>query len=243
MKKAAVEQILIIVKSGQEEALNLKIYRDGTLCRRGCGGIPELAVSGMSLMGHSRFFDQLMATVPDSVLENPIQYQEDNITHSIEYIIGFYGVSQNGETGERAAWSQSTGVHLVLHGNTSVRHPILSFCDSFAMDAAKQTNGWYSDVMIHAIYGHKAQTLPEQSLVSVPKTDAEKWETFSNYVNQIQYSARRWNLASLVQEKTYQARDGHQLRCHLETAGETINIHFLPIEDASNRPKKWWQFW
>ncbi|MCB9235589.1 MAG: hypothetical protein H6581_28290 [Bacteroidia bacterium] len=74
MKKQEVELIICKVSSNGQVALNMKIYRDGTTCREGNGGLPNLGISGMSFGGDSSYFDHLMAFIPDKVLEQPIFY-------------------------------------------------------------------------------------------------------------------------------------------------------------------------
>jgi hypothetical protein len=65
MQKNEVEEILILIKSGNQEAPSMKV-------------------------------------LPQEVLERPVNYREQKIHSPLEYVIAFYGVSKNGQTGERA---------------------------------------------------------------------------------------------------------------------------------------------
>jgi hypothetical protein len=47
----------------------MKIYRNGTLCRRGCGGLPEIGISGMSFTYSSLVVDQMLDKVPQEILD------------------------------------------------------------------------------------------------------------------------------------------------------------------------------
>ena len=107
MKKEEVELIIFKVTVDGKEALNMKIYKNGTTCRHGVGGLPELGISGMSFFNNSNFFDPLIAKVPDHLLEKPMNYEEQTPNGYLEYVIAFYGASKNGDTGERADWAKS----------------------------------------------------------------------------------------------------------------------------------------
>jgi len=190
MNKQEVEQVLIIVRSGQQEALSMKIYKDGTLCRKGCGRLPEIGISAISHTGSSAIFDQLMQVVPQQLLDNPIQYRDEQIITPLEYIIGFYGVSKNGETGERAEWSKTTGIQLLLDANTGFRQAVLSFADTFSMEAVEKTNSWYFDVIVNTVYKLKSNSLPP-TIIAAPPAEKEIQTHFEHYVSQIRSSARK----------------------------------------------------
>lgn len=249
MNKKEIEQILIIVKSGQSEALNMKIYKNGIICRRGCGGLPPIGISGMSFTESSATFDKLIELVPQELLEDPIMYEDEKIETPLEYIVGFYGGSKNGETGEGAAWTKSTGIRLLLDTNTTFKHPVLSFVDTFSLDAAELTNSWYFDVIINAVYKLKSTTLP-QTILTTPKTDEEIQNDFGNYVNQICYSARKWDIALFAHDKIYIDNNNIQVRPNVVQSKDAFNISFTavngqatPVEsDGKDTKKKWWKF-
>ena len=249
MDKKEIEQILIIVKSGQSEALNMKIYKNGIICRHGCGGLPQIGISGMIFTESSATFDKLIELVPQEILDKPISYQDEKIETPLEYIIAFYGVSKNGDTGERAEWTKSTGIRLLIDTNTTFRHPILSFVDTFSLDAAEQTNSLYFDVIVNAVYKLKSTTLP-QTILALPKTEKEIQNDFENYVNQIRYSARKWDLTTFAKDKIYVDSNNIQVRPNVTQNGDVFNISFtaingqLPVDlTESETKKKWWKLW
>jgi len=249
MDKNEVEQILIIVKSGQSEALNMKIYKNGIICRHGCGGLPQIGISGMSFTDSCVTFDKLMELVPQEILDKPISFQDEKIETPLEYIIVFYGVSKNGDTGERAEWTKSTGIRLLIDTNTTFRHPILSFVDTFSVDAAEQTNSWYFDVIIDAVYKLKSTTLP-QTILALPKTEKEIQNDFENYVNQIRYSGRQWDLTTFAKDKIYIDSNKIEVQLNITQKGDIFNINFtainghLPVDISDDvTKKKWWKLW
>lgn len=243
MNKEQVEQILVIVKSGQQEALNIKVYKNGTVCRHGCGGLPAIGISAMSFTESPLLFDSLMEIVPQQVLDNPVNYEDETIGTPLEYILAFFGVSKNGDTGEGAEWTQSTGIRFLVDTNTGFRHPLLAFADNFSLEAAERTNSWYFDVIINAVYQLKSTTLPDQTMIAVPKTEQEIKTDFENYVNQIRYSSRKWDLVSFAKDKYYTANDGTQLRPDITQDGDAFNFNFTPVYGAQETKKKRWRLW
>jgi hypothetical protein len=249
MNKQEVDQVLIIVRSGKQEALHMKIYRDGTLCRKGCGGLPEVGISAMSHTGSPAIFDQLMEIVPQEILDNPLQYKDEQITTPLEYIIGFYGVSKNGETGEQAEWTKSTGIQLLLDSNTSFRNAVLAFADTFSMEAIEKTNSWYFDVVVHAVYKLKSNALPE-TIIAVPPAEKEVQTHYEHYVHQIRSSPRRWDITSFSNNKVYTDASNNQFAPFAVLNDEVFKLRFIPIggktslpaqDDANNN--KWWKVW
>lgn len=249
MTKEEVEQILIIVKSGQSEALNMKIYKNGIICRHGCGGLPQIGISGMSFTDSPETFDKLMEVVPQQILDNPINYQDEKINTPLEYIIAFYGVSSNGETGEHAEWTKSTGIRLLIDTQTAFRHPVLSFSDTFSIDAMEKTNSLYFDIVTNAVYKLKSTTLP-QTILALPKTQKEIQNDFENYVNQMTYSARKWDLTTLAKDKIYLDGNERQFLPNITKIGNAYNFQFIPVDGqlpdenvTTETLKKWWKLW
>lgn len=250
MKKQEVEQILILVKSGQQHALHMKIYKNGILCRRGCGGLPEVGISAMSFTENATIFDKLMNIVPQELLDNPINYEDQKISTPLEYIIAFYGVSKNGETGENAEWTKSTGIRLLLDSNTAFRHTALSFADAFSLEAAELTNSWYFDAIIHAAYKLKSTALPEQTILTTPQTEKEIQKAYEHYVNQIRFSARKWDITTFGNDKMYLNSNNNQFAAFMVQNEETFSLRFIPMgsQTPANSTEggdqnKWWKVW
>jgi hypothetical protein len=256
MDKNEVEQILIIVKSLYKEALFIKIYREGTLCRRGVGSLPEIGISAVSATGCSSLFDNMMNKVPQQLLDNPFVYEEQKIDQPLEYIVAFYGVSKNGQTGEHAEWTKSTGIRLLLDSRTTFEHPVFEFVDTFALDAAEQTNSWYFDIMVHAAYKLTAEALP-QTLFALPQTERQIQLDFENYMQQMRSSTRKWSIADLAKGKVYTDAIKRQFIANITQTEEALNLKFVPITETSTsvavpieeehhveeEKQKWWKFW
>lgn len=243
MNKNEIELIILKVIANGEEALNMKIYKEGTVCRHGVGGLPQLGISAMSHFGDSRFFDPLLEKIPDDLTGNPQEYKEETPNGSLEYILAFYGVSTNGQHGEQAAWSKSTGIRLLLDQQTSFRHPVLSFIDAFSMDAVEITNEWYFDVIMNIMYDAKSSTLPPQTLIATPKTRIEIEEDCGNYVSQMLGSTRNWDMRQFVMNKTYEVQ-GITTQGKVTLNNGSVDFNFQPEDDQASKPKKkpWWKF-
>jgi len=243
MNKNEIELIILKVIANGEEALNMKIYKEGTLCRHGVGGLPQLGISAMSHFGHSEFFDPLLAKIPDELIEKPMEYTEETPNGALEYILAFYGVTTNGEHGEQANWSKSSGVRLLLDQQTGFRHQVLSFLDGFSMDAAEITNNWYFDVIMEIMYSARSSAMPAGTLIATPKTRNEIEEDCSNYVNQMLGSARQWDMRQYVANKTYEVQ-GITTKGKVTLDKGSVNFNFQPIGGESPKAKKkpWWKF-
>jgi len=228
MDKSEVEQVLITVKSGIEEALNIKIYKNGILARRGSGGLPGVTISGMSFMEDSFYFDKLMQSVSQQILDENINHEEKIITGSLEYLVAFYGVSSNGDHGERAAWTKSTGIRFFMDEATGLRHNLLGFVDGLAIEAVKLTNSWYFDIMMLALENKRSGALPGQTLVSAPETDEELNKDFQNYFEQ----TGKKDLPGFVKDKTYTDTSGVAHEIVFEINEQSLNYTFVAVATA-----------
>lgn len=230
MDKLEVEHILISLKSGTEEALSIKIYKNGILARRGCGGVPAVAISGMSFTGDSSYFDKLMQHVPQHILDEHVNHEEKILTKSLEYIVAFYGVSKNGDQGERAEWTKSTGIRFFMDEGTSFRHNILGFADGLAVEAMKLTDSWYFDIVMLALDKMKSNALPAQSLVSASTNEEELDKDFNHYFQQVDKKA----LTSFASDKVY--TDGADVAHTLNFTSDdnSITYKFEPLTADAN---------
>lgn len=246
MTKNEVELIIFNVSADGQEAINMKIYKNGTTCRHGVGGLPQLGISAMSFFNDARFFDPLIAKVPEEVLEKPLMYEEETPNGYLEYVIAFYGDSKNGDTGERADWTKSTGVRVKLDQQSNFRHPIMGLLDGLTMDAAELTNEWYFDVAIFAEYKMQSSTIPKETIFALPKTEKEIHNDFENYINQMLTSARSWSMSGFDKNKTYE-RDGKTYTGLIQQDKQSFKINFVPLDDNSaslpTDKKPWWKVW
>lgn len=249
MTKQEIEMILVKVAVNAEEALYMKIYKNGILIRHGVGGLPQLGISAMSVFDQSPCFETLLARIPDQLLEEPLHYTEETPNGALEYLLACYGVSANGETGEQAAWTKSTGIRFLLDAKTSFSHPVLGFLDHFVMDAAELTNEWYFDIMMHARYGALSSALPAQTMIAQPQTGEEIHTHFERYINQMLQSARRWDMNTFAAGKTYSSGEETYTGV-IQQDAQSFRIDFLPGPKAGGTPppaevpptKKGWEF-
>jgi len=257
MKREAIELIVLKLTSNGEDAINMKIYKNGTTCRQGAGGLPQLGIGMMSFVDDSRFFDPLVQAMPDEVLgQLPIMKVEDETPNGyLEYVLAFYGESKNGETGERADWAQSTGIRIRLDGKSEFNHPIMKLLDWVITKAAELTNEIYFDVIMKAQWDSKSDTLPEQTIITQPKTKDEIQRDYENYVNQMLQNPRGWKMSDFVKDKTY-TKGGLPFTASITESTGGFSIRFTPgfghvesehsptQEPGAKKPKKkpWWRF-
>jgi hypothetical protein len=251
MKKEDVELIILKVTADGEDAINMKIYKNGTTCRYGVGGLPRLGIGMMTFLDDSRIFDPLLDKVPQETLDKPLNYEDPETPNGyLEYVIAFYGETRNGDTGERADWAQSTGIRAKIDQQSSFEHPILGLLDQLTMDAAELTNELYFDVVMKSKYKVLSSTLPKQTIITVPKTEDEIHEDYVNYVQQMMGSMRRWSMIPFVQNKTYEI-DGATAVGKVTQEEEGFNVTFTIVKEAENqnemttppeaKKKPWWK--
>lgn len=250
MKKEEVDLIIFKVSSNGQDAINMKIYKNGTTCRSGVGGLPQLGISAMSFVNDTRFFDPLLAKVPDEIFEKPINYEEPTPNGYVEYVVAFYsaseanlflkyislikrwvvslfGKSQDSHLGERTDWKQSTGIRVKLDAQSRFNHPIMSLLDGLTMEAAELTNDLYFDAIMQIVYKAKSSTLPKETILTCPKTDTEIKADFENYVSQMLQSARKWDMRKYVENKTYEI-EGMTFHGQVEQTQNSFRVLFVP---------------
>jgi len=243
MTKEEVELIIFKVSAEGQDAINMKIYKNGTTCRYGVGGLPQLGISGMSFIYDTKYFAPLIEKVPQEILDQPMNYEEETPNGYLEYVLAFYGVSTNGDTGEKANWTKSTGVRVKLDQQSKFNHSIMGLLDGLTMDAAELTNEWYFDVMMNVVYKAKSSTLPIETIMATPKTDKEIKTDFENYVSQMLQSVRKWDMRKFVENKTYEI-NGALCKGVVKQDSNSFKVTFHPengSEVKANKPK--WKFW
>lgn len=226
MKKENIELILLKVLVNNEIAINLKIYKEGTVVRTGVGGLPPIGISGKSFAPEMNFFEPLIKIVPDDMLASSFNYEEKTPNGYIEYVMAFYGVSNNEERGEDAGWQESLGVRFKLDLQTDFQHQLITWIDSFILEAVEFTNNWYFDIMIDAVYGLKSSKLPKETMITTPKTKEEIQESFSNYINQIRYSSKEWNIERFIENKYFEPIKGIKFKGIISQKDDKFNIKF-----------------
>lgn len=226
MKKNNIELIILKLTVNNQTAINLKIYKEGTVVRTGVGGLPSIGISGKSFAPELNFFAPLLKVIPDEILESPLNYEEETPNGYIEYVMVFYGDSDNGEKGENAHWTESKGIRFKLDLQSNFQHPTISWLDNFIVAATELTNDWYFDIMIRAVYGLTSSKLPPETMIATPKTEKEIQESFGNYVNQIRYSSQKWNIEKFVEDKYFEPIEGIKFKGVITQKDDKFNIKF-----------------
>ncbi len=247
MNKQEIEKISMVVNAGPLEALNIKIDKTGNVYRQGCGGLPEMATSATAVLDKS-IFDKLMESVPQGILDAPLNYEESDIKNHLEYIITFYGGGQT-KPNDDSTWTKTTVVRFLLDNNTSFRDPQLSFADKLALDAAELTNAWYFDVMIDVRYGNKSTRLGAKTNISAPSSESDRKEDFDNYASQIRSGVRGWDLAALAKDTVYTMPDKTKAVLEVKIAPDMTYFTFdattepqhAELAGAPAEKKKWWK--
>jgi len=225
MNKSDVEQIMISVKSGKEEALSIKIYKNGIIARRGSGGLPGVKISGMSFTENSLYFDKLMQSVSQQILDDGINHEEKILSGSLEYIAAFYGVSKNEDHGERAEWAESTVIRFFMDEGTTFRHNLLGFVDGLAIEAMRLTDSWYFDIVMLALENRKSSELPEQTIVSATDKEEDLEKDFQNYFQQV----NKKELPVFTKDKTYADGEGNVSHLSFESDEASLTYKFDPV--------------
>ncbi|MCC7246958.1 MAG: hypothetical protein IT269_14840 [Saprospiraceae bacterium] len=234
MKKEEIELIILTVNIGGESALYMKIYKDRTLVRSGCGGLPQIPVSAIAFNADPKYWEEAISMIDDEMIARPVNYQEENISTPIEYVMAFYGESSNGQTGEQAQWTKSSGIRFVLDFESTFRHPLLVFVDKFILNAVEMTNELYFDIMMIGVYGFRMDGF-EQGFVSAPKTDEEKRAALSHYIGQIAANqARGWDIVKIGDGRKYKTNDGVDLISRVSNAPEGVSINFSVVANPEN---------
>ncbi len=229
VKKEEVKLIIIQVSADGQEAINMKLYKNGTTCRIGAGGLPSLGIGIISFVNDARYFDPLLESVPQEALHQPIHREEKTPNGYLEYVIAFYGVSRNGDTGERADWSKSTGIRVKVDHQSTFNHPIMKLLDGLTAYAAELTNELYFDAIMLTKWKAKSSTLLEQTIITQPPSDEEIHRDYEYYVSQMLQNPRQWDLSSYTQEKTYE-RDGLLFEATVRQGPQTFGIDFKPCD-------------
>ena len=230
MKKAEVELIVISLKlNDSQELLYMKFYKTGTIIRYGNGAEPTVSTSGMSFKYRPQFFKTLHSRIPEQLLENPLGYHEPTPNGKIEYVIAFFGVSDNKLTEEEANWTKSTGIRFVLDKQSSYGNEVLSFVDGLAMQAADLTNEWYFDVMMKAHFDMQSPIISKDTVIACPKSSEEKKADYKNYITQIVHANNgNWDIKSLAKDKVYRGADNKQYVPIFNIDQDSFDLNFIP---------------
>lgn len=228
MKKADLDMVMVKLMVHGEEALWIKVYRDGTVVRNGAGGVPSVEVGAMVQFPDAQLWQAVMARLPEQALHYNEVFRAQEIRTPIAYTLAFYGDSSNGETGEQAKWTRSQGIHIETDLNATPYPPLLPLVDQVGSLMTALTNDWYFDVVVFACLDMKASQLPD-GFISQPKTDAGKQESWKQFLTQVLQGPSKGDLSRYPDGKVYLDQRGISHRMTLSVEGWSVNYHFHPL--------------
>ena len=75
----------------------------------------------------------------------------------------------------------------------------------------------------------KSSTLPEQTIITQPKTEKDIHQDYENYVNQMIGSARKWDMNKYILNKTYEI-EGNKTTAFIDQSNGNFGIRFVPVD-------------
>jgi hypothetical protein len=229
MRKSDLGLIAFSLKLGSQEAIQLKIYRDGTLIRVGAGGVPAIPIGAVSYWPENGIFPKLAEKIPPALLMNDIDYTEQDISQLLVYEMRLCGRTLNGMVGESALWSENLLIRFTLDLSTRFRSPVLAFIDSLLKDATGFTNNWYFDALILAIFGQRSNRLPKQTLIAKPEEEVDLKPELAVFLSQMLQSQRKWNFMLFPEGKVYENEQGERNKLIFQITDGQFSYHFQRI--------------
>lgn len=212
MRKGEIGFIAFYLRLSGKDAIQIKIYRDGTLIRIGGGGMPPIAIGAVSYWPENGFFERIMEKIPQQLLLHDIDFVEEDIHQALVYEMQFGGRSLNGLIGEQALWAEHRKIRFTLDLETKFRSPVLAFLDGMMKDATGLTNSWYFDALILAIFQRRSNRLPRQTLIAKPEGEVDLKPELGNFLSQMLHSPRKWNFMVFPEGKVFMDEEGKSHR-------------------------------
>jgi hypothetical protein len=249
MNKQEVELIIFNVTQNGQDTVFLKIYGDGTITRGGMGRLPKTKTSAMSQFGNAQFLNTLLSKLPENVLAQSLNYEENTPNGAFEYVMAFYAEPYRTDEGIR--WTKSTGMRMVVDKDSHNAHPLQPLLLEMVHTALDITNEWYFDSMLLGRYGLRSESLPEKTIVVKPTIEDELHADFDIYLKQLGTSFNSHRVISMARHKTY-CNEQRAHRLHLQNRGESFELRFEPLagapvlQFATGQPDEnnpWWRRW
>ena len=228
MTRNEVELLLLRVVIRGEEALVIKLYKDGTVVRSGAGGVPAVGVGAVGEQRDRTWWNEVLSSLPDDVFNMNMAQEAPNAKDPFSYTLAMFGESKNGQTGEHAQWARSQGIHVASDLNAQQHPPLIPWLDRLSVHFTSLTNSWYFDVVMLACMGMRSnQFLP--AILTSPPTDQGKDAAFSQFLTQFLQGPSRNELSKLPEGKIYtRVSDGATFRMELKNEGFQVNYYFHP---------------
>jgi uncharacterized protein (DUF1778 family) len=229
MQKDTVGMLQFSSQVNGEDALIVKLFRDGTVMREGGGGLPPVGVMGQYRSQNIRIFEHLLGLIPQEILEKPIVWQQPDIAFPVDYKVLCYAGNKNNGIGLQADWGAIAGMRVVFDLHNPPPNALVSLADKLIQAARTATTGQYFDFMVEAVYRHHSSTLPDNTLIDVYE-DSPEWlsKALGRYVVQMASLSGKYKIEDLPKGKLYSDRQGRRFLLSFSVVDSKVNVRFDP---------------
>ena len=91
MKKGEVDLIMLRVGTTEGDSMRMKIFRDGTITRRGAGGLPPVTIEATSYKWKPEVFAKLIDDLEPLITDDPKECKEETPNEAVRYSVSFFG--------------------------------------------------------------------------------------------------------------------------------------------------------
>lgn len=212
-----------------EDALSVRLFRDGTVVREGGGGLPAVGIMGQYRASNNRLFEQMLGLIPSELVERPIVWQQPTVDWAVDYKILCYGLNKNRGIGLAAEWGDLAGLRVVFDLNNPPPNALVSLADKLIGAARTLTTSQYFDFMIEAVYQHHSNALPDNTLIDVYQNEPEWLEkALARYVVQMATVSASQKMEDLPKGKLYIDRKGKPHLLSFSVQDSKVNSRFDP---------------
>ncbi len=229
MQKEAVGMLQFSSQINGEDALMVKLFRDGTVVREGGGGLPPVGVMGQYRGNNNRMFEQMLNLIPNELLEKPVVWQQPDNSLPVDYKVLCYGGNKNQGIGLQAEWAGITGLRVVFDLNNPPPNALVSLADKLINAARYITTSQYFDFMIEAVYRQHSNALPDNTLIDVYE-DSPDWlqKAMGRYAVQMSTVSAKLKMEDLPKGKLYTDTFGKRHLLNLQLKDSKVSIRFDP---------------
>jgi hypothetical protein len=229
MKKEAVGMIQFSSQINGEDALMVKLFRDGTVVREGGGGLPAVGIMGQYRASNNRIFEQMLNLIPTEILEKPIVWQQPDNSLPVDYKVLCYAGNKNQGIGLKAEWAGISGLRVVFDLNNPPPNALVSLADKLINAARITTTSQYFDFVVEAVYRHHSNALPDNTLIDVYE-DSPEWlqKAIGRYAVQLSTISAKLKLDDLPRGKLYTDRLGKMFLLNFTVQDSKVAVRFDP---------------
>lgn len=225
-----VELIQLTLTINNEQAVMIKLYRDGTVARSGAGGIPAVQTYGLSRLADNSYFMQVLNKVSAPFLNHSFEHEEETSETFTEYKAEFFGKSEDSGGDLPLLWGRYNCLRCRLNQGSSFDHIALRITELYIKEAFELTNSWYFDILIVAVFGMRRKGMPAQTIFSFPEQKQGAREELNRYLVQLITSNGKWSLSDFYEDKIYE-KDQREFKMVMNNIGGIPEIDFLEIRE------------